>query len=100
MMLSYPNPMLAFAPKAKLYAAAKSQLILNRTCPGLHYPDVLAPWGFQEGADGPGEDAGLNSNGPYSNMPIVWAFEYGNRENVDEIRERWWPLCVAQQSAF
>lgn len=48
-------------------------------CPGLHYPDVLAPWGAAMSADGVNADAGLMSNGPYSNMPIIWAWEYGDR---------------------
>lgn len=102
LMSSYPNPMLASMPLAHAYAAAKSQIALNITCPGLHYPDgkhplyamsfiiyccashlqqthrklrvfsVLAPWGVAEGADGVNADAGLNSNGPFSTMPVIW----------------------------
>ena len=96
MMRSYPNPMLSYAPLAAEYAATKSKLILGHACPGLHFPDVLAPWGFQEGADGLTEDAGLNSNGPYSNMPLVWAWEYGDRENLAEIKEKWFPLIKGE----
>lgn len=29
---------------------------------------------------------------PFTNLPIIWAFEYGNRQNVTEIKEKWWPL--------
>ena len=71
LMHSYPNPMLDSMPLASKYAgeptwnisstsvcflfrsvserldhtAEKAQLALNITCGGLHYPDVLAPWG-------------------------------------------------------
>jgi hypothetical protein len=69
LMHSYPNPMLDSMPSAREYAAEKAQLALNITCPGLHYPDVLAPWGVSESADGVNADAGLNSNGPFSTMP-------------------------------
>jgi hypothetical protein len=41
-------------------------------------------------------DAGLMSNGPYSNMPIVWAWEYGDRSNMTEIKERWFPLVKGE----
>ena len=75
LMHSYPNPMLDSMPLAHKYAAEKSQLALNITCGGLHYPDVLAPWGVSESADGVNSDAGLNSNGPFSTMPVVWEWE-------------------------
>ena len=100
MMRSYPNPLLDFMPSARKYAAEKSQTSVGRTCPGLHYPDVLAPWGFQEGADGVNEDAGLNSNGPYSTMPIVWAWEYGDRTNKTEILAKWLPLIQGEADYF
>ena len=100
MMRSYPNPMLSYAPLAAEYAATKSKLILNKTCPGLHFPDVLAPFGFQEGANGLTEDAGLNSNSPYSNLPLLWAWEYGDRENLTEIKEKWFPLIKGEADFF
>lgn len=92
LMLSYPEPMLDFMPSATAYAEAKSQLVFNKTCPGLHFPDVLAPWGFAEGDDGVNADAGLMSNGAYANLPIVWAWEYGARANLSVIEHAWWPL--------
>ena len=66
--------------------------MLGHACPGLHFPDVMAPWGFQEGANGVNEDAGLMSNGAYANLPLVWEWEYGDRGNFSEIEERSWPL--------
>jgi hypothetical protein len=63
LMLSYPNPMLDFIPSAKQYAAAKSMENVGRACGGLHFPDVLAPWGAPESGDGVNADAGLMSNG-------------------------------------
>ena len=48
LMHSYPNPLVDYIPKATQYAAAKSERVLNITCPGLHYPDVLAPWGYDD----------------------------------------------------
>jgi hypothetical protein len=62
-MLSYPNPMLDFMPSARQYAAAKSMENVGRSCGGLHFPDVLAPWGAPESGDGVNADAGLMSNG-------------------------------------
>ena len=29
---------------------------------------------------------------PFTNLPIIWAFEYSGRGNVTEIKEKWWPL--------
>lgn len=46
------------------------------------------------------EDAGLMSNGPYSTMPIVWAWEYGSRANKTEMKERWWPLVKGEADFF
>jgi hypothetical protein len=124
LMASYPNPMLDYIPKAEAYAAAKAQHVLNITCPGLHYPDVLAPWGFEESGDGINKDAGLDSNGPCkllvcelfvcssssflpfflnsidANMPIIWAWEYGDRKNKTEIMEKWWPLVKGEVDFF
>ena len=40
------------------------------------------------------------SNGPYSTLPIVWAWEYGARENLTEIRERWFPLVKGEADFF
>ena len=62
-MLSYPNPMLDFMPSARQYATAKSMENIGRPCGGLHFPDVLAPWGAPESGDGVNADAGLMSNG-------------------------------------
>ena len=52
------------------YAAARSQQALGKTCPGLHFPDVLAAWGFPESADGVNADAGLMSNGPCKDLDL------------------------------
>ena len=100
MMWSYPNPMLDYMPEAAKYAKAKAMLSVNRSCPGLHYPDVLAPWGVSESSDGLAADAGLMSNGPYSTMPIVWLWEYGDRENKTEILERYFPLVKGETDFF
>ena len=45
-------------------------------------------------------DAGLMSNGPYSTMPIIWAWEYGSRENLSEIKSRWFPLVKGEADFF
>lgn len=71
-MLSYPNPMLDFMPSARQYATAKSMENVGRPCGGLHFPDVLAPWGAPESGDGVNADAGLMSNG------------YGNLRNITD----------------
>ena len=92
MIASYPQPMLDSMPLAEEYAKARSELALGKACAGLHYPDVLAPNGAPESADGVNADAGLMSNGPYSNMPLVWAFEYGDQTNIEEMKYRWFPL--------
>lgn len=100
LMIPYPQPMLDFMPSAHKYAAAKSQLALNITCGGLHFPDVLAPWGVAEGADGVNADAGLNSNGPFSTMPCVWEWEFGDRSNLSRVREKLWPLVKGEADFF
>jgi|EP01047_Picozoa_sp_COSAG01_P016398 hypothetical protein len=100
LLQAYPNPMLDFMPSARAYAKAKSMENVGRPCPGLHYPDVLAPWGAPESGDGVNADAGLMSNGPYSTMPIIWGFEYGARKNLTEIRERWFPLVKGEADFF
>ena len=100
LMHSYPNPMLDSMPLAHKYAAEKSQLALNITCGGLHYPDVLAPWGVSESADGVNSDAGLNSNGPFSTMPVVWEWEYGDRSNKTRIEEKLFPLVKGEVDFF
>jgi hypothetical protein len=41
LMSSYPNPMLDAIPNAEKYAAVKSQEIVHRTCPGLHYAHAM-----------------------------------------------------------
>lgn len=87
-------------PRDDRYAAARSQQALGKVCPGLHFPDVLAPWGAPMSADGVNADAGLMSNGPYSNMPIVWAWEYGSHANLTEIKERWFPLVKGEADFF
>ena len=33
-------------------------------------------------------------------MPIVWAWEYGDRTNKTEIKEKWWPLVKGQVDFF
>lgn len=48
LMHPYPNPLLDFVPSAKQYAIERSQASLNRTCGGLHFPHVLAPWGVPQ----------------------------------------------------
>ena len=63
---------------------------------GLHYPDVLAPWGVAEGADGVNADAGLNSNGPFSTMPVVWEWEFGDRANLSRVKEKLFPLVKGE----
>jgi hypothetical protein len=100
LMLSYPEPMLDSMPLAHAYAAQKSELALNITCGGLHFPDVLAPWGVSESADGVNSDAGLNSNGPFSTMPVVWEWEYGARANMSRIKEKLFPLVKGEVEFF
>lgn len=100
LMNSYPNPMLASMPLARKYAAEKAQIALNISCPGLHFPDVLAPWGVPESADGVNSDAGLNSNGPFSTMPVIWEWEYGDRSNVTRVREKLFPLVKGEVEFF
>ena len=56
-----------------------------------------APWGYNINIAGDTKgDDGLFGNGPFTNLPIVWAFEYGARENVSEIKEKWWPLIKGE----
>ena len=55
--------MLDFMPLAEQYAKIRSLEAVNKSCPGLHFPDVLAPWGVPESGDGVNADAGLMSNG-------------------------------------
>jgi hypothetical protein len=100
LMQSYPEPMLASMPAAHAYAAAKSELALNISCGGLHYPDVLAPWGVSESADGVNADAGLNSNGPFSTMPVIWEWEYGDRSNITRVKEKLFPLVKGEVDFF
>jgi hypothetical protein len=92
--------MIDFIPSAKQYAAAKAMENVGRSCPGLHFPDVLAPWGAPESGDGVNADAGLMSNGPYSTMPIIWAWEYSSHSNLTEIKEKWFPLVKGEADFF
>lgn len=48
LMRTYPNPLLDFIPQAERYAIERSQASLNRSCSGLHFPHVLAPWGVPQ----------------------------------------------------
>ena len=48
---------------SQAYAQAKARQALGHSCPGLHFPDVMAPWGYQEGANGVNEDAGPGGGG-------------------------------------
>ena len=59
-------------------------------------PDVLAPWGHAESSAGVASDAGLMSNGPYTTLPAVWEWEYGDRADVARLRGKLWPLLKGQ----
>ena len=48
LMRTYPNPLLDFIPSAEQYAIERSRASLNRSCSGLHFPHVLAPWGVPQ----------------------------------------------------
>jgi hypothetical protein len=97
LMASYPNPMLDAMPSARKYAAKKGMEVVGRNCSGLHYAHTLGPWGYDMSTLGPTKgDFGLDSNGPFSNLPIIWAWEYGDRSNRTEIAERWWPLIKGE----
>ena len=48
MMRTYPNPLLDFIPSAEQYAIERSRASLNRSCSGLYFPHVLAPWGVPQ----------------------------------------------------
>ena len=69
LMRTYPNPLLDFIPLAEQYAIERSQASLNRSCSGLHFPHVLAPWGLpQYSAPYPNysDREGTISSGPVS----------------------------------
>ena len=69
LMRTYPNPLLDFIPLAEQYAIERSQASLNRSCSGLHFPHVLAPWGVpQYSAPYPNysDREGTISSGPVS----------------------------------
>ena len=33
-------------------------------------------------------------------MPIIWAWEYGSRQNLSQIRSRWFPLIKGEADFF
>lgn len=103
LMQSYPNPILAFAPSAKQYAVKRSQANLNRTCHGMHFPHVLAPWGvpqYSQPFPNFSDREGAMSSGPFVMLPIIWGWEFGNRQNLTEVKERWFPLVKGVADFF
>jgi hypothetical protein len=103
LMRSYPNPVLAFVPSAKHYAVKRSEANLNRTCSGLHFPHVLAPWGVPQYSDpfpNYSDREGAMSSGPFVMLPIIWGWEYGGRQNLTGVKERWFPLVKGVSDFF
>ena len=96
LMQSYYKPLLDYMPQAALEAANISESVLGHACGGLHYPDHLAPFGFGPTV-GP-SDGPHNSNGPYTIMPALWAWEY--TRNVTELATSIYPLVKGQVDFF
>eukprot|EP01050_Picozoa_sp_SAG11_P014935 SAG11_NODE_1888_length_4115_cov_2.442480_2_plen_221_part_00 len=80
-------------------ARLRRRLLPHAAAPSPTRHPSSQPWGAPESGDGVNADAGLMSNGPYSTMPLVWAWEYGARKNLSEI-QRWFPLLKGEADFF